>query len=414
MATVFGRYWFPAVLAATLVAIPEGARAGEGPSPEERLAQLTKAEALTIEGKGFIRYWYDIRDGDATTEGDAEPHANTLEIWRFYFGARARLAPWLSMRMTADVGPEKDHETAEAGAAADGTGGHKHEVSGQSSYQLFLKFAWLEAKLAPGLALRAGIVDNPHNDYVDALWGYRFVAKNPGDDFKLWDTADLGAYLRYDLPARFGSVAAGVFNGAGFKNALDTDATKDAIAQAVLMPLAPLGESFERLQLAGFVQAQMTRDSARDRQLTWSGFAGYRDAWFMLGYMAMGRDNDLADGQDFSGIGHAVYARFDTPWKVGAFGRFVRWDADGLARSTADVTPGDGGEGTGSGRSGEAGLAEELDLPAEYEALAGISYSPIKLFSVAASAALTWSEEVKDGEDVEMGVRALLSTEINF
>ncbi len=380
--------WAGAVaLAVVLAGTAFDVRAGEGPSLEDRLAQLTKTESLTIEGKAFLRYWYDVKDGDAATQGEGEPHDNSFEVWRFYFGARARVLPWLSMRLTSDVGPEKKQKTAEEGTGQEGTS-HLHEVSGESSYQLFLKYAWLEAALAPGLTLRAGIVDNPHNDLVDNLWGYRFVAKNPGDQLKLWDSADLGAYLRYNLPSGFGTVAAGVFNGSGYKSALDTDATKDAIGQVVLAPLSPLGEAFAPFQIAGFVQAQMTGDS-RERLITWSGFAGYRDSWFMLGYMVMGRNNRPAEGKgdSFNGLGHSALLRFDTPWKVGLLGRFTLYDSN-------------------SGDSDET--------PASYEALAGVSYSPAKLLSVAASTALTWDDEVEGGAETETGVRALLSTELNF
>jgi hypothetical protein len=385
------------LLVAVLVAWSADARAGEGPALDEKLAQLTKAESLTIEGKGFIRYWYDIQDGDAATEGDGEPHDNSIEIWRFYFGARARLAPWLTLRLTSDVGPEKKHKTSEAGdhshdsAVTEGTGAgtHTHDVPGETSYQLFLKFAWLEATLARGLSLRAGIVDNPHNDFTDGLWGYRFVARNAGEELKLWNTADLGAYLRYELPSGLGNVVAGVFNGAGYKSALDTDATKEAFGQFVLAPLAPLGEALARIQVAGFVQAQMTGDAERERLITWSGFAGYRDAWFMLGYMVLGRNNRPAEGtgDPFNGLGHSVLARFDTPWKVGLLGRFTRYDSN-----------------TGDGEA----------TPATSEALAGISYAPVKLFSVAATSALTWQEKVAGGDETETGIKAMLSTEINF
>jgi len=372
---------------AVLLGVAVPVQAGEAPSIEERLAQLTKAESLTIEGKAYLRYWYDIRDGDAATEGDAEPHDNSFEVWRFYFGIRARLFPWLSMRLTSDVGPEKKQTTTKAGAAEDGTGGHMHEVRGETSYQLFLKYAWIEAKLAAGLFLRAGIVDNPYNDLTDGIWGYRYVARNSGEMAGLWGSADLGAYLRYDLPAKLGAVSAGIFNGAGYKNALDTDATKDAFLNVVVSPFAPLGEAFARFQLAGFVQGQMTGDSERERLLTWSGFAGYRDDWFMIGYMLMGRNNDPVEGDAFNGMGYAVLARFDTPWKVGALGRFTVYDTD---------------------------FGDDTETPATYEALAGISYTPAKLFSVAACAAFTGTEQVEGGDENETGLRAMLSTEINF
>lgn len=379
--------WSRMLMLVVILAWSGSALAGKGPTLEERLAQLTKAESLTIEGKAYLRYWYDIQDGDAATQGDVEPHDNTFEVWRFYFGARARVLPWLSMRLTSDVGPEKKQKTTAAGTAEDGTGGHMHEVAGETSYQLFLKYAWIEAALAPGLALRAGIVDNSYNDFTDGIWGYRYVARNPGEGNGLWNSADLGAYLRYDLPARLGAVSAGIFNGAGYKNALDTDATKDAFLNVVVSPLAPLGEAFARFQLAGFVQGQMTGDSERERLLTWSGFAGYSDDWFMLGYMLMGRNNDPVEGDTFNGMGHAVLARFDTPWKVGALGRFTVYDTD---------------------------FGDDTETPVTYEALAGISYTPAKLFSVAACGAFTGTEAIEGGGDRETGVKALLSTEINF
>lgn len=356
------------------------ANAEEKSGLEEKLAKWTKSEKITLENKAYFRYWYDIQDSAVQDDGEEEPHDNSFELWRYYFGVKAQLTPWLKARFTADVGPDKGRTSDEA------DDGHKHETPGDRRYGLYAKYAWFEARLATNLFLKAGILDNPYHASTDKLWGYRFVFKNIGDEEKLWNSADAGVYLRYQLPAGFGDLMVGAVNGSGYKKALDTDGVKNMSVQAWLRPLKPLGGFGEGIVLGGYLDYALAFEDDEAKRIFYSGLLGYKSELFTLAYQFVGQQLEEAGADDsVSGMGHGVYLRVDTPGKIGLLGRLVHWDAD---------TSSDGER-------------------SKQQIVAGLGYSPLTLFSVAVAGTYTsWSEI--DGEPMEEEIKALVSTLLKF
>jgi len=337
----------------------------------EKLAGLTKGESISLEGKAYVRYWLLMQD---RAVGDDEPYDNSFELWRFYIGVKAKLAPWLKVRFTADVGPEK-------------------EEGGEKRYELYVKYAWFDARLVDGLHIRAGLIDNPYNSFTDKFWGYRYVFKNVGDEEKLWDGADLGLYLKYELPVEMGEIVAGLVNGSGYKHALDQDGSKDLWAHIMLHPFAALGETGKGFSLGGYLKYPLTRNDEIEKELFYSLFVGYAHEWFSLGYQFLSGHILWPDTEEWevaretlTGRGHALYFRFDMPWKVGLLARFGTWDED----------------------------VNEQETRAKYQFLYGISYSPLPLLSVATTFVTTWWSESDKAGDEEKEWKLLLSTQFKF
>jgi len=368
-----------AALTVTLVTLAGPLWAGED-DVVSRLTKLTKSESLTIGGKAYVRYWYDIRDTEVEDPGDDEAHLNSFELWRAYFGIKARITPWLKMRFTTDVGADKPGKVK--------VGDDEYEVDPKDTrYGLYVKYAWFDARLVEGLHLRAGIVDHPYHGFTDDFWGYRYVFKNIGDEEKLWNSADLGAYLRWLVPADLGEVTLGVMNGAGYKHALDEDSTKDLNFHFLVRPLSPVGDWGRRFALAACLRYPLTMADDEDRELFYSAFAGYAHDWVTLGYQAVGNSVELADdGGRTAGLGHALYFRFDTPWQVGLLSRVVIWDAD----------------------------TDDDAVLTTYQALAGLSFTPSSFLSLAASGVKTWTTEHKDADPAEEEIKLLLSSQLKF
>lgn len=339
---------------------------------------LTKAEAFTLEATAYFRYAYMIQDAAVEGDGEKEPHDNTFELMRFYFGAKAQLNSWLSVRYTADVGPESSAKVDAGGASV--------EIPGSQRYDLYTKFAWLQADLTSDLSLRFGVVDNPYNDLTDKFWNYRYTFKNVGDEEKLWEGADLGFYLRYSLPASFGDVSLGLANGSGYKTYADKDENKDLWLVANLTPFKSMGGILGNFKVGAYLDYVLPLEDDGLERLFFSGFLGYQDDLLTLGYQFLA-DDVTAAGQDesISGMGHGLYLRVDSPWKVGLLGRFAIYDKD-----TDDDT-----------------------VATKYQALAGLSYAPAKLFQFSASGLATWYSEV-DGVEKETEVKFLLSTQFQY
>ena len=344
------------------------------------LEKFTKSDKITLENKAYFRYWYDVQDSAVQGDGEDEPHANSFELWRYYFGVKAQVTPWLKARITADVGADKSQTSAEA------DDGHTHKTPGDPRYGLFAKYAWFEAKLSDSLFLKAGIIENPYHAFTDKLWGYRYVFKNLGDEEKLWNSADPGVHLRWALPSSLGNLVIGVVNGSGYKKAGDTDDLKNLWLQAWLHPLKPMGGFGERIMIGAYLDYTLASSDNVDKRILYSGLAGYKDDMVTVAYQLIGQQVDAAGADDsISGLGHGAYLRLDTPWKVGVLGRFAMWDVD---------------------TSSEANHAKQ-------QFVGGLSYTPVSLLSMAVSGVHTsWSDV--DGDPLEEEIKVLLSTQLKF
>jgi hypothetical protein len=348
---------------------------GEDAAALAKVRDLTTGESITFEGTAFMRYAFELQ-GEAVEEEGV--HDNSFEMWRFYFGVRAKLAPWLKVRFTTDVGPEKTVTSGESE-------GHAHKVEGESRITPFVKYAYFDFKLAKGLSLKTGVVGNPYHSFTDKFWGYRHVFKNLGDQEKLWNSADLGLTLGYELPRELGEVAVGVVNGAGYKHALDDNEAKNLWVHALCAPLKPLGGVAGKFKLGGFLEYEMPLGEG-DEVLVGSGFAGYKDEWVTLGYQLVARQEAGDDGEAGPwGLGHAGYLRVDTPWRVGLLGRVVVWDEDADSGANAAKT----------------------------QVVTGLSWRAERFFEVAASGVYT-TRSGGEGEPLEDEVLLLLSTMVSF
>ena len=340
-----------------------------------KIRSITKGEKVSLEAKAYLRYWVQVQDSHVEGAGENEPLDNSFEVWRFYFGPKVQVTPWLLLRLTADVGPEK------SGASGPAEDGHTHEITGSTRYGLYLKYAYAQFRLTQGLHLQLGSLGNPYHGFTDKLWGGRYVAKNLGDAKKLWNSADLGLNLYYELPKDLGKIGVGFVNGAGYKKALDTDANKEFWLYATMSPLASLGELAKRFKLAMLLQYDLPVVSDATQHLLASGLLGYKGKWVAAGYQFIMNLDDLGGDESPLGLGHGVYLRVSSPWKVGLMGRVAIWDAD----------------------------VDTGDVQTSYDVMGGVFYRPISLFEVALAASGAWRSDIS-GIEEEADVRIMVNT----
>lgn len=348
----------------------------DDPAIIKKIKSITKGETIKLEATAFIRYWAQLQDSHVEGAGEKEPYANSFEVWRFYFGPKIQATPWLFLRLTADVGAEKTFTSEEA------DDGHTHKVPGDPRYGFFIKYAYADVRIAPGLILRLGSQANIYHSFTDKLWGGRYVSKNVGDEEKIWHSADLALNLVYDLPGDHGQLGLGFANGSGYKKALDTDANKEVWIQAALSPFASLGDVASRFKLAMFLQYDVPVVSDAEQHLMATALVGWKGKWVKAGYQFIANLDDLG-GEGALGLGHGAYLRLTSPWKVGLLGRVAVWDADT-----------------------DKGAVQE-----RYEVLGGVFYRPLSLFEVALSTQGTWYSDLP-GVKEEPEILMLLSTKI--
>jgi hypothetical protein len=88
-----------------------------------------------------------------------------------------------------------------------------------SASQIFVKKAYLQAKLDDALIIRAGSTDLPWIPFVEGLYGYRYVENTLIDRTKFGTSADWGLHVLGSLWDNHFSYAFSAINGAGYKKA---------------------------------------------------------------------------------------------------------------------------------------------------------------------------------------------------
>jgi hypothetical protein len=93
--------------------------------------------------------------------------------------------------------------------------------SNDGETQVFIKKAYVQAKLADEAVFRLGSADMPWNPYAEGFYGFRYIDPTVADRSKFVSTADWGLHFL----GRHGMVsyAASLVNGAGFKNPTRSD-----------------------------------------------------------------------------------------------------------------------------------------------------------------------------------------------
>jgi hypothetical protein len=150
--------------------------------------------ATTISG----RMYYDVTNISNTANGVRGPAAgngSNFDIKRFYVGIEHAFNPMFSANVTTDTTYD----------------------SGSSSGQIYLKKAYLQAKIDPLLTVRVGAADAPWIPYVEGIYGMRYFEQTVVDRTKFGTSSDWGVHvlgstfdgiLNYDFAA---------INGGGYK-----------------------------------------------------------------------------------------------------------------------------------------------------------------------------------------------------
>jgi len=141
---------------------------------------------LKVEAKVFANTTA-YKDTSTTAAGvsTVNTKTRTTSIDRAYLGVKYYFDSDWMMRITMDVNNERAAQKA--------------KIIGKSQ-QLFLKYAYLEGKLAGDAAvLRLGQSHTPWIDYEQGLWKHRYVSKVMSDEYKYDSSSELGLGLKGDV-----------------------------------------------------------------------------------------------------------------------------------------------------------------------------------------------------------------------
>jgi hypothetical protein len=146
------------------------------------------------------RMYYDITNIDNTSKSlgvstKSPQNGTNFDIKRFYLGVDHQFNDVFSANLTTDF-------TYDAGTGAS---------------QLYLKKAYLQAKLSDAAIFRIGSADLPWVPFVEDLYGYRYVENVMIDRDKYGTSADWGVHMLGKFADGLISYQVSAVNGAGYK-----------------------------------------------------------------------------------------------------------------------------------------------------------------------------------------------------
>ena len=167
-----------------------------------------------ISGKAF----FNVSDINQKSDGDDSPQNGTqTELKRFYVGVDHKFNDVFSANITTDF---------------------RYNSNGTSKDVLvYVKKAYLQAKLSPALFVRVGSADLPWVPFVEGLYGYRFVENTLIDRTKFGTSADWGVHVGGSFANGKVSYAASAINGAGYKTLSRSSNTIDLEGRISVNPI---------------------------------------------------------------------------------------------------------------------------------------------------------------------------------
>ncbi|HVO07395.1 MAG TPA: hypothetical protein VMT83_11455 [Burkholderiaceae bacterium] len=156
-------------------------------------ADTPVGENTTIGGKAFI----DLTDLDQKANGVKTAASGFgLDVTRFYLVANHTFDSIWSANITTDF----------------------NYVSADSETQLFIKKAYLQAKISDAFWVRAGSADLGWVPFVEDTYGYRYVEKELLDRTKFGTSADWGVHVGGKVADGKVGYALSMVEGNGYKN----------------------------------------------------------------------------------------------------------------------------------------------------------------------------------------------------
>ena len=243
-------------------------------------------------GKAFMKVFTNYHS--TWTNGEAN---KVFEIQRAYFGYKYQLSEYISGKLTLDVG-DPDFGDLEMTA--------------------YLKHAFVQYS-KDRLTAKLGMIGLHQFRMQEDLWGGRYLYKSFMDEHRFGPSADLGAYLAYDIHKNL-SVDLTVANGEGYKKLESDTALKYSLGTTI--------RPFKGLDLRATYD-YMGQDSA---QQTMALYLGYRKDKLAVGAEYNYQLNHKRiNGHDLSGI--SVYGSYLMK-KIRLFGRYDMLSSPTLSTDT--------------------------------------------------------------------------------
>ncbi len=261
---------------------------------------------------------YVFHTTDLTDNGRGKGY-NKFDLSRAYVTLKSNLSKEVSVRITADVA--KMHGDAR---------------------EIYLKYAYLDwniEKVIPHSTIRFGLQQTGWIDYMNKVWGRRYVAKTLMDECKALPSADYGISYVVKFPKGYGHGSVQLLQGPGYKGS-EENRYKDISAFVFFRPLMEVPDLAASLvggyYYKGFSdEPDITSDNKKDRVAGLASLA-YGGIVKLSGEYFISWDRpDPGDTEDLKKDGISLYGDVKFPMakspflrKMALVGRYDLYDKD--------------------------------------------------------------------------------------
>lgn len=185
------------------------------PAPVASASSLPSwLDGTSISGKAYLNFSsiHQLSDGKTGGAGGAQ-----ADLKRFYLSVDHKFNDIFSADLTTDV---------------------RYGSNGLSNDDvLYVKKAYLQAKLSPAFWVRLGAADLPWIPFVENVYGYRFVENTLIDRTKYGTSSDWGVHVGGDLANGLISYQVSAIDGHGYKTLSRSSDTLDLEGRLSIQPL---------------------------------------------------------------------------------------------------------------------------------------------------------------------------------
>ena len=261
----------------------------------------------TVSGKAFLNV-SNIHQTSTDLAGVTTQNAQNgiqTELKRFYLGVDHKFNNVFSANLTTDF---------------------RYNANGTSKDVLiYVKKAFVQAKLSNALFVRVGSADLPWVPFVEGVYGYRFVENTLIDRTKFGTSADWGVHAGGTLANGIVSYAVSAINGAGYKTLSRSSDTIDLEGRVSVNPIKSItfavgGYTGKLAKSAANLPASATPHTAS----RFNALAAYTDKRIRAGveYFAAKDWNNVNTLSADKSDGWSAFGSFAFTPKILAFGRY--------------------------------------------------------------------------------------------
>ena len=251
-------------------------------------------ESTTVGGKAYI----DFTNIDSKTSGIKDDASGLgFDLTRFYLSVGHSFDDMWSANLTTDVNAYN---------------------SSTKATTLYVKKAYLQAKLSDAAVLRVGSADMPWIPYVEDAYGFRYVEKTLIDRLGFGTSADWGLHAGGKLMDGMLNYAVSAVNGNGYKNPSRSKGL-DFEGRVGVMPVKGLNLA------VGFYNGKKGQDVQTATGLNTASrmdvLAAYSYDMFNVGAEYFSSENNSPATKD-KADGYSVFASVKPAEKVAVFVRY--------------------------------------------------------------------------------------------